>query len=110
MAEQIPERDWKYMRSIQQDLLSEVATSINHRSAEILSGDVPSELEKHRMLYQRILESDRVIAECFDDWRRSSIIRKILALHRHGLLRQEYIENLSEHTQCRVAAIEGSPV
>lgn len=106
MPEGIPERDWKYMRKIKSSLLNEFAGLINQRSVELLSGDVAGEHDKYRALYQHIQNSDEVIAECFDDWRRSTILFRILALDRHRILKQGQLKKLSEETQAKIKAIE----
>ena len=107
--DQIPERDWKYMRGIQSDLLEALADRTNDRSREILSGQAGSSLERYRELYRHILESDDVIANCFDDWRRSNLIIKLLFLRRHGLLPDEHLKQLSKNTQNQIETLTGAP-
>jgi hypothetical protein len=46
----IPEKDWKYLRSIQADLLSSLCERINLRATEILQSAKLSDLEKYRAL------------------------------------------------------------
>ena len=50
-------------------------------------------------LYGYLMEENEVVADCFDDWRRSNILSKLLALRRQRLLTDEHISRLSAETQ-----------
>ena len=99
MGPAIPEKDWKYLRSVQSELLSSLCERINRKAGEILESKGMSEHDKYRALYQHILDSDTIVAECFNNWRRSNIRLKVVMLYRNGLLTNEYIRHLSDETQ-----------
>jgi hypothetical protein len=42
------------------------------------------------------------VADCFNDWRRSNILDKLLMLRRHQLLTDEHVSRLSAQTQGRL--------
>ena len=96
MTKSIPERDWKYLRRIQKEMLFELYLRINRKSAEILNAKEESQGEKYHKLYKHIKDSDEIIANCFDDWRRSNISFKMLFLLHHNLFTDDRIEGLSE--------------
>ena len=96
MTKSIPERDWKYLRRIQKEMLSELYLRINREASEILKAKEESEGEKYHNLYRHIEDSDEIIANCFDDWRRSNIGFKLLFLLHHNLLTDDRIKGLSE--------------
>ena len=96
MTRSIPERDWKYLRRIQKEMLSELYFRINRKSSEILNTKEESERDKYHKLYRHIKDSDEIIGDCFDDWRRSNIGFKLLFLLRHNLLTEDRINGLSE--------------
>jgi len=96
MTNSIPEKDWKYLRSIEAELLSELCRKINHGSAEILLSESGSEHEKYLKLYRHIKASDVIVADCFNDWRRSNLWFKLPLLRRHNLLTDEHMSNLSD--------------
>ena len=102
MSQQTAEKEWKYMRSIESKLLNDLTSRMNCRAIEILSCHDQEEVDKFRTLYSHVKESNRIIAECFDDWRRSTLWMKIIALHHHGLLKDEHLVHLSEKTQSRL--------
>jgi len=98
MGTAIPEKDWKYLRSVQSELLSSLCERINRKAIEILRSGAMSERDKYRALYQHILDSDEIVAKCFDDWRRSNILLKVVMLHRNSLLPEEHMRHLSDET------------
>jgi hypothetical protein len=89
------ERDWKYMRSIHDELLHKLCADINERAVEIASGDASNPHEKYLALYRYIQDADGIIADCFDDWSRSRLGIKLLALRRRGLLTDQRVQHLS---------------
>jgi hypothetical protein len=94
MEGHITERDWKYMRSIQKELLLTLCARINEQAKAIICAKDGDPLERFRQLYSHVQASDHTVAVCFDDWRRSSIDARILALHHHGLLTDKYLVGL----------------
>ena len=71
MIVSILESDWKYLRKIEADLLATLCNRINTKSQKILNEGSLSEHEKYLNLYRHIKKSDKIIADCFNDWRRS---------------------------------------
>jgi hypothetical protein len=98
MAE-FPERDWKYLRSIQDEMLCELSLRINNEVRKTLDRTDLSESEKRRSIYDIVTKRDKIVADCFDDWRRSRIVERCWALRKHGLLKQEHIEKLDAQSQ-----------
>jgi hypothetical protein len=109
MTGSIPEKDWKCLRGIEAELLSELCRRINQRAAEIVRSGSGTEHEKYLKLYKHIEASDRIVADCFNDWRRSNLRLKLPLLRKHKLLTDEHISNLSDETRellVRFAALD----
>ena len=106
MEAAIPEKDWKYLRSVQADMLSCLCERMNRRAIEIIGSAEESECNKYRKLYKHMFDSDEIIARCFNDWRRSNIRLKLFMLHSQGLLTEENIKHLSDETKKRLTNIE----
>ena len=106
MNQSIPEGDWKYMKKLKPELLDVLCARINNQSETLLSGPTVSDYKKFLALFDHIHDSDAMVAECFDDWRRSTLFFRLLALQRHDLLKDEHIQNLSEHIQEKLIAVE----
>ena len=101
-----PERDWKYMKKVKEDLIATLCEQINRQAMDILKSEADSEHERYGRLYRYVQESDDIVADCFDDWRRSTLLMKLAALQRHGLLTSNHMEHLSEETQNRLKALK----
>jgi hypothetical protein len=98
MSSSIPERDWKYLRKIQPDMLDTLCQQINQRTERILKSPDKSDHEKYLAVYDHIKKSDRVVAKCFSDWRRSNIWLTIPLLYKEGLLTEDHLKNMTEET------------
>jgi len=96
MSGSLPEKDWKYLRSIEQELLSELCRKINQKASQVLNSEFESEHKKYLALYKHIEASDKIVADCFNDWRRSNLWFKLPLLRQHDLLKDEHIANLSD--------------
>jgi len=96
MTGSIPEADWKYLRKIQPEMLSSLCARINRQARALLESQAESEHEKYRKLCQHVKDSGRILADCFDDWRRSNIWLKILVLRKEGLLTDEHLIHMSD--------------
>jgi hypothetical protein len=99
MIEDPPESDWKYLRSISDEMREECSRRGNDQIRTILVRTDISENEKRRLVYDAVRNHDRVISECFDDWRRSRLYERCWALKRHGLLKPEYVAKLTPESQ-----------
>lgn len=107
MGQSPPERDWKCMKRLRDELLASLCKRINGQAAVILAGPEVSEHKKYLKLFEHMQASDRIVAECFDDWRRSTLLMKIHALESNGLLEAKHILLLSDETQQRLELMKG---
>ena len=96
MSGSLPEKDWKYLRSIEPELLSELCGKINQKAAQLLNSEFASEHKKYLALYKHIKVSDKIVADCFNDWRRSNLWLIVPLLRKHNLLKDAQIANLSD--------------
>ena len=99
------EGDWKYLRSLHDELLEKLAQRINDRTRQILATPGLAEDKKRHQVYRHMKDSDHIIARCFDDWRRSTLLLRLLAIHREGLLTEEQFAHLSPMTQESLKAL-----
>jgi len=99
---EIPESDWKYLRTIKDKMLETLCKGINDGALHIATDTKLSEFEKFHRLMEHIFDGNERVATCFDDWRRSNVIMKLLALHHDRLLTEEYLSHLSTETRHRI--------
>ena len=95
----ISESDWKYLRGVKDELLETLCKRINNEASQILTGPSLSRHEKFLRLFKHIMEKNEIIARCFDDWRRSNIVVKLIWLREEQLLTGKYMSRLSEETR-----------
>jgi hypothetical protein len=103
----IPERDWKKLRSFKPEMLNTLCERINKKAEKRINKKAEkrinstdkNEHEKFLDLYQCINNENETVALCFDDWRRSNIRTRILALLTEKLLTDEHIEQLSDEAK-----------
>jgi len=105
----VPEKDWRYLRSIEKEMLEGLCSKINQEVADIISSQGESEHAKYLKLYKHIRESDRIVGQCFNDWRRSNFWITLLLLRRQGLLTDNLVQGLTEEGREGVKAIDSLP-
>ena len=99
---QIPESDWKYLRSIKDKLLDTLYKRINDGALLICTDTKLSQPKKFHDLLEHLFDGNETVAGCFDDWRRSTIIINLLHLQRERLLTNEQLSHLSAETRQRL--------
>jgi hypothetical protein len=100
------ERDWKHMKTIHDRLLNRLCARINAQAKTIIDdGDTPDH-KKYLVLYKHIQGADDVIARCFNDWRRSRILMRIVEIKRENLFTPEEFEGLSEDLRRTIIPLE----
>jgi hypothetical protein len=104
----IHERDWKYLRSIHDELLHELCSRINGKAVELATAEEKNPHERFQALYRHLQKSDDIVAPCFDDWARSSLDRIIVILRHNRLLADEHVKHLSPEAQEWLTLVESS--
>jgi hypothetical protein len=99
---EIPESDWRYLSIIKDKMLATLCNRINASASLICTDRKLSEYEKFLSLLEHTNEGNQRVARCFDDWRRLTVIMKLLALQEERLLTDEYISGLSAETRQRL--------
>lgn len=95
----IPERDWKRIRDLKDELLNVACEQIFQR-VEKLSADRAGQQHKSYLeLYNLIKKEDKAIADMFDGLSRNSAFFKIAALKHNGVLSDAQMELFTEETQ-----------
>lgn len=95
------ESDWKYLRSIEKTLLNRLCNRILD-NLQVECNEEKRKPDAHAQylkIYHLIEKWDKIVAECFDDWRRSKVIYNILFLIKHQVISNEEIEQFSDETK-----------
>jgi hypothetical protein len=62
----------------------------------------PDVQRQYYKVYDLIKKQDKMVADCFDDWRRSKVFLKILFLLQYQVITAEEIAQLSDETRERI--------
>ena len=108
MTGALQERDWKYLRSIHDELLHELCSRINRKAVELATAEGKNPHERYLALYRYLRESDEIVAKCFNDWRRSMLDLIVLNLRHNRLFTDEHVKHLSPEAQEWLRFVESS--
>ena len=95
----IPEKDWKLLRTMEEEKLAVACDRILRRIEHIIQERNGKEHEAFLKVWGNIQEGNAEIALMFDDIRRSNAILKLMAWRRNGLLNDEELQLFSGPTQ-----------
>ncbi|MEN8213766.1 MAG: hypothetical protein ABFR19_05320 [Pseudomonadota bacterium] len=101
----IPEKDWKLLRTMQNEKLSLVCDMILDQAESIAQERKGKEHDSFLELWNEIEKGNADIALMFDDIRRSNAIFKLMAWRKNGILNDEELLLFSEETQQAISRI-----
>ena len=107
MPEALAERDWKYIRSIHDELLCALCERINRECTSILTSREGTAYKRYLRVVKHVQTSDRIVADCFNDLRRSTLKLKICNMNRAGILTPQHLQQLSPEAQDMIKMVEG---
>jgi hypothetical protein len=95
---EIPEADWKKLRSLKTRALNEACSRILDAIAQILNNRDGREHEAYLELWELIQAQDDLIASMFNDFKRSTAIYRLAAWHEQGLVSESDLTLFTEET------------
>lgn len=101
----IPEKDWKKMRSIKETVLNMACERILKKVKRIIENKENNNHTAYIKLWKLMRAEDNEIALMFDDLKRSNARIKLAAWKRSGLISDEGLKEFSEETQESVNTI-----
>ena len=106
MIQSFPESDWQKLRKVRPNALNRLCSRI---IAEVetkchFEKSSKSPHEAYLQIYKFVQDRDKIVAELFDDWRRSTVFFVLCGWLREALLTRTEFDTLSEDTQNSVAA------
>lgn len=101
----LPESDWKKLRLIREKALARLCTraltQIHSKSDPV---HIENAHETYLEVYKLVNESDELVADLFDDWRRSMAFIRLMGWLSQGLVTEEEFRSLSQETQLLMSA------
>lgn len=101
---QIPERDWKHLRTLKERVLAEACERIFQELEQILQTRRGNEHQSYLKMWKMLQHEDEDIATMFDDLRRSNAIAKLASWRVNNLLSDADLQGFSEETQQYIQA------
>jgi hypothetical protein len=106
MIDKIKESDWKYLKKLKPILLERACAQINKEAQTMLENGVDHDQhELYIKMYKHYDKKDDLIAECFNDYRRSKAKFRILSLVRHGIMSDDELQGFSDDTKRFVSSM-----
>ena len=89
------------------EMLEALCKRVNTKASKIIANRQMSEHERFQRLLGHFVRGNKTVVKCFDDWRRSNILIKLLALRQEGLFTDKHASGLSEETREILTVYEG---
>ena len=103
----VPEKDWKYLRSLQAGLVERYcAKTLSGIRKIALSDSGGDSLSVIQQISEHISKRDRFLGDALSDFRRSNALWKIAGIHAHGLFADEEYEGFSDEVKLFIATIQ----
>jgi uncharacterized protein YutE (UPF0331/DUF86 family) len=95
----IPEKDWKLLSRLKAELL-DIACENIFSKVDILSSQRKGKVHKTYLnLWDLIKSEDKIIAEMFDDLKRSNALFKLVSLKHYCIISDKQLAEFSVETQ-----------
>jgi uncharacterized protein YutE (UPF0331/DUF86 family) len=95
----IPERDWKKLRGMKEKYLQIVCGRILDKVSKIVEERGEGNHQTYLRLWKTMRQEDSLIADMFDDFKRSTAILKLMIWYRHKLIDKETLKQFSDETR-----------
>lgn len=99
------ESEWKLFQRHKPQMLEELSKRLNAKFIKILQDSSLSQYERYIKLFESIRKSDRIVGDCFDDWKRSLFPAFAVQLARHKLIPDELWSKLSPETRSDIERV-----
>ena len=94
-----PERDWKQLRKIKDEILASACEKIFKKIESISEKRTGCEYNAYLDLWKVIQKEDNKIAEMFNDLKRSNALTNLISCRQYGFLSDENLDKFSQETQ-----------
>ena len=100
MINEIKESDWKYLKKLKPVLLERACANINKEAQLILENkENHDQHQVYLAIYKHYEKKDDMIADCFNDYRRSTAKQRILRLVDYGIMSEDELQGSNDDTK-----------
>ena len=94
---EIAEKDWKHFKTLHQLAVNRFSKeTLSNISQIIASKEIETKHEKYLEIYQYIKKRDKLLGDCFNEYRRSTAKLSILQIYNLGLFKPEEFNLFSD--------------
>lgn len=104
---QIPESDWKILRTLKPVALDRFCAQVLDECGAIIGDERKSPHERYLAVYELMRTRDRTLGDAFDDLRRSNALLQLAHIWRLGLIADDEFGRFGTDTQAAVRRILG---
>jgi hypothetical protein len=90
------ESDWKQFRKIVPHLRERYLKKVNEQVAALLADSERTPTEQFWDVQERIEDEEKIIMDCFDDHRRSTMLISMAVMQRNGVLSDNDLKGFSD--------------
>lgn len=101
----IPERDWKRVRSLKPTALDRFCARVLAECSELIGTPGQTNHERYLALFAHLQRRNEDLAAAFDDLRRSTGIPQLAQMRKHGLVTDDEFRGFSHETREKVALL-----
>ena len=101
----LPERDWKLLRSLHRAALARYCARVLDECTAVIGDDKFSAHDRYLRLVRLLLERDDRVAAAFNDLRRSTAMQRLAAMINLGVVNGVELEQFSPATRETAAAL-----
>jgi hypothetical protein len=105
MSPDIPEKDWKKLRSLKDSAINIACERTFQKISKLIESRGAESHKYYLKLWKVMEEEDKEISLMFDDLKRSTAIFKLAMWKKNGILSGENFEEFTEKTRQRIESI-----
>lgn len=105
MSTDIPEKDWKKLRSLKDTAINIACERIFQKINKLIDSRGAESHKYYMKLWKVMEEEDKEISLMFDELKRSTAIFKLAMWKKNGIISGEDFEELTEETRQRIESI-----
>ena len=105
MAHTIPESDWKLFRKLHSVALERFCQRVLSEVSRLAADESKTSHERYLAVFKLIKQRDSEVAAAFNDVRRSTALRQLVAIQLHELLSDKELAGFSPETRTALQAL-----
>ena len=105
MLRDILESDWKLFRRLHPVALERFCQRVLSEISRLVANESKTSHERYLAVYKLIKKRDREVADAFNDLRRSTALRQLVAIQAHQLLSEDELAGFSPEARQMVRSL-----